>query len=137
MWNNLAAEAASLLGGAAPQDVAAATSDHVASTDPDTLASHLTDGTQNLDQGGLAQLAQSLLGALAKNGHDETQAQDAGVDTEAAAAGDQQNVVALIEHARDNPAALRDAAVDFAKSNPQLLSQMPGLLEGVLGRLRG
>jgi hypothetical protein len=137
MFNNLAAEAASLLGGTAPEDVAAATSNHVAGTDPDTLANHLTSGAQNLDTGGLAQLAQSLLGALAKNGHDEKQAQDSGVDTNAASAGDQQNVVALIEHARDNPAALRDAAVNFAKTNPQLLTQIPGLVEGVLGRLRG
>ncbi len=46
-------------------------------------------------------------------------------------------MVALIQHAASNPAALRDAAVQFAEQNPQALTQLPGLLTGIMGRLRG
>ncbi len=128
-------EARSLLGNADPQQVGDAARDHVADVPPDQLAQHLTDGARNLDQGGLAALGQSLLGALAQHGHDEAQAQDAGVDTAAAANGDQGNVVALIQHAKDNPAALRDAAVQYVQQNPQVLTQLPGLLQGIMGKL--
>lgn len=128
-------EARSLLGGADPQQVGDAARDHVADVPPDQLAQHLSDGAQNLDQGGLASLGKSLLGALSQHGHDESTAQDAGVDTGAAANGDQGNVVALIQHARQNPAALRDAAVQFVQQNPQVLTQLPGLLQGIMGRL--
>ena len=66
--NSFLSEAQSLLGGANPSDVADATADHVADVPPDQLAQHLKEGAQNLDQGGLASLAQSLLGALAAHG---------------------------------------------------------------------
>ncbi len=128
-------EARSLLGGADPQQVGDAARDHVADVPPDQLAQHLTEGAQTLDQGGLASLGKTLLGALAQHGHDESTAQDAGVDTAAAADGDQGNVVALIQHAAQNPAALRDAAVQFVQKDPQVLTQLPGLLQGIMGRL--
>ena len=128
-------EARSLLGGANPQQVGDAAREHVADVPPDQLAQHLSEGARNLDQGGLASLGQTLLGALAQHGHDESTAQDAGVDTAAAADGDQGNVVALIQHAAQNPAALRDAAVQFVQKNPQVLTQLPGLLQGIMGRL--
>jgi hypothetical protein len=128
-------EARSLLGGADPQQVGDAARDHIADVPPDQLAQHLADGAQNLDQGGLASLGQTLLGSLAQHGHDESQAQDAGVDTGAAASGDQGNVVALIQHAAQNPAALRDAAVQFVQKDPQVLTQLPGLLQGIMGKL--
>ena len=83
----------------------------------------------------LATLAQSLLAGLAQHGHDETQANDAGISTADATAGDRDSVVALIEHAAQNPAALRDAAVQFVRQDPQLLAQLPGLVQGVLGKL--
>jgi hypothetical protein len=130
-------EAQQLLGGADPNDVADATADHVADVPSDELAQHLADGAQNMDQGSLASLGQSLLSALSAHGHDESQVQDAGVDTAAAADGDQDSVMALIEHAQQNPGALRDAAVSYVQQNPQMLSQLPGLLSGVMGRLRG
>ncbi len=129
-------EARSLLGGANPQQVGDAAREHVADVPPDQLAQHLSEGAQNLDRGSLASLGQTLLGALSQHGHDESQAQDAGVDTAAAAQGDQGNVVALIQHAASNPAALRDAAVQFVEHNPQVLAKLPGLLSGIAGRLR-
>ncbi len=128
-------EARSLLGGADPQQVGDAARDHVGDVPPDQLAQHLTEGAQNLDQGGLASLGQSLLGALSQHGQAESTAQDAGVDTAAAAGGDQGNVVALIQHAAQNPDALRDAAVQFVQKDPQVLTQLPGLLQGIMGRL--
>ena len=130
-------EARSMLGSADPQQVADATRDHVDQTDPGTLADHLTQGAQGMDAGQLGSLGSTLLGALANHGHDETQAQDAGVDTQAAQQGDQGNVIALIQHAQQNPAALKDAAVQFVQQNPQVLQKLPGLLQGVLGRLGG
>lgn len=135
MFENLLNQAQSLLGSASPQQVADATRDHVADTDPGQLADHLAQGAQGMNGSQLAALGTSLLGALSAHGHDEATAQDAGVDTNAAKSGDQQNVVALIQHAQQNPGALRDAAVSFVQQNPQVLQQLPGLLQGVLSRL--
>ncbi|BDE04999.1 hypothetical protein WPS_02750 [Vulcanimicrobium alpinum] len=135
MFENLLNQAQSLLGSASPQQVADATRDHVADADPGQLADHLTQGAQGMNGSQLAALGTSLLGALSAHGHDEATAQDAGVDTNAAKSGDQQNVVALIQHAQQNPGALRDAAVSFVQQNPQVLQQLPGLLQGVLSRL--
>jgi hypothetical protein len=137
MFENLMNQAQSLLGQTPPQQVADATRDHVEQTDPSQLAQHLAQGAQGMDGGQLATLGRTLLGALANHGHDEAKVQDGGIDPQAAQNGDQQNVVALIEHAQQNPGALRDAAVQFVQQNPQALQQLPGLLQGVLGRLRG
>jgi len=135
VFDSLLNQAKSLLGSADPQAVADATRDHVDQTDTGDLVQHLTQGAQGMDQGGLAALGMSLLGSLTQHGHDESTAQDAGVDTAAAAGGDQANVIALIQHAKDNPAALKDAVVNFAQQNPQMLQQLPGLLQGVMGKL--
>ncbi|MEO7040163.1 MAG: hypothetical protein ABI186_09065 [Candidatus Elarobacter sp.] len=135
MFDSLLNQAKSLLGGADPQAVADATRDHVDQTNTGDLVQHLTQGAQGMDQGGLASLGMSLLGALSQHGHDESQAQDAGVDTTAAANGDPSNVIALIQHAGQNPAALKDAVVNFAQQNPQMMAQLPGLLQGVMGKL--
>lgn len=136
-FGSLLGEAQQLLGNAQPQEVADATREHVDQTDTGTLVDHLTQGAQNMNGGQLAGLAQSLLGSLSQHGHDEQQAQDGGVDTQAAQNGDQQSVIALIQHAGTNPAALKDAAVSYVGQNPAVLQQLPGLLQGVMGRLRG
>lgn len=135
MFDGLLNQARTMLGSAQPDQVADATRDHVESIDPGALAQHLTEGAQNMGGPQLASLGQTLLGALAQHGHDEAAAGDAGVSTEAAAQGDQGNVIALIQHAASNPAALRDAAVQFVQKDPQILSQLPGLVQGVIGRL--
>lgn len=135
MFDSILNQAKSILGDADPDDVADATREHVGQTDTGELVQHLTQGAQGMDQGGLASLGTALLGALSQHGHDESQAQDAGVDTAAATNGDQGSVVALIQHASQNPAALKDAVVSFAQQNPQMLAQLPGLLQGVMGRL--
>lgn len=137
VFDGLLNQARSMLSSADPQQVADATRDHVDQTDPGTLADHLTQGAQGMDSGQLGGLAQTLLGALSNHGHDEATAQDAGVDTQAAQQGDQGNVIALIQHAQQNPAALRDAAVAYVQQNPQILQKLPGLLQGVMGRLGG
>ena len=129
-------QAKELLGSASPEQVGDAAQEHVDQTDPQTLVGHLVEGAKGMNGGQLAALGQQLLGSLSAHGHDETTAQDAGVDTQAAQSGDQGNVIALIQHAGSNPAALRDAAVAYVRQNPQALSQLPGLLEGVVGRLR-
>jgi hypothetical protein len=119
------------------QQVADATREHVEQTDPGTLADHVAEGAQGMNSGQLGMLAQTLLGALQKAGQDEETVQNAGVQTDAAASGDQQNVVALIQHAAQNPQALRDAVVQFVQHDPQVLTKLPGLAQGVLGKLGG
>ena len=114
-------------------DVADATSAHVAQTDPETLANHLTNGTQRMSGDTLGSLAQSLLGSLSKNGTPDGAAPAAAAATESP---NQENVAALIGAASQNPTALREGVVRFVEQNPQVLTQVPGLLEGVLGRLR-
>jgi hypothetical protein len=124
--------------GAAPEQVQSAAADHVSEMDSGQLAGHLTDSAQNMNSGQLGQLAMSLLGALSNHGHDETQIQDAGVSTAAAQGGDQNAVTALISHAQQNPAALKDAAVDFIRNNPQAVQQFaPDFLKGILSKLAG
>ena len=81
----------------------------------------------------LGSLAQSLLGSLGKNGTPEGAAPAAAAASEAP---NQENVAALISAASENPTALREGVVRFVEQNPQMLTQVPGLLEGVLGRLR-
>jgi hypothetical protein len=137
VFDSLLNQARSMLQNSEPQEVADATREHVAQTDPDTLAEHLTQGAQGMDGGALATLGQTLLGALGQHGSDPAQAQDAGVQTDAAANGDRENVMALIAHAAQNPAALRDAAVQLVERDPQILTKLPGLAQGVLAKLGG
>ena len=135
MLEGLVAQARSALQSVEPEQAASATRDHVETLDAQTLAQHLSDAAQTMGGTQLATLGQSLLSALAQNGHDETQLNDAGVSPNAAAAGDQASVVSLIEHAAQNPAALRDAVVQVVRTDPQLLAQLPGLVQGVLAKL--
>jgi hypothetical protein len=124
--------------GAAPEQVQSAAADHVAGMDAGQLAGHLADSAQNLNSGQLGQLATSLLGALSNHGHNEAAIADAGVSTTAAQAGDQSSVIGLITHAQQNPAALKDAALDFIKNNPQAVQQFaPDFLKGILGKFAG
>jgi len=124
--------------GATPEQVQSAVADHVAGMDAGQLAGHLAGSAQNLNSGQLGQLATSLLGALSNHGHDEAAVQDAGVSTDAAQAGDQGSVTALIAHAQQNPAALKDAALDFIKNNPQAVQQFaPDFLKGILSKFAG
>lgn len=124
--------------GAAPGQVQAAAADHVDSMDTGELAGHLTQGAQNMSSGTLGQLATSLLAALRNHGHDESKVQDAGISTGDAQGGDMDAVTALIAHAQQNPAALKDAAIDFIKNNPQVVEQFaPDFLKGILSKFAG
>jgi len=128
----------SQFGGASQDQVASAAADHVDSMDADQLAGHLTDGVQNMNAGQLGALATSILGALSNHGQPESAAQDAGVSTDDAQAGDGNAVSALIEHAQQNPAALKDAAIDFMKNNPQAIEQFaPDFLKGIISKFAG
>jgi hypothetical protein len=134
MFDSLMHQAASLLGAASPTDISSAMREHVSETDGSELAQHLTEGAQTMDSSSLAALGQSLLGALRQHGMDSDVA-NAGVSPEQAASGDQESVVALIQHAAQNPETLRTAAVQLVERNPQILTQLPGLVHGVLGKL--
>jgi hypothetical protein len=124
--------------GASSGQVQAAAADHVEGMDAGQLAGHLTESAQNMNTGQLGQLATSLLGALSNHGHDEAAVADAGVSTSAAQAGDGNAVTALIEHAQQNPAALKDAALDFIKNNPQAVEQFaPDFLKGIISKFAG
>jgi hypothetical protein len=109
--------------------------DHVHETEPAELQAHLNDAAKTMDVSSLAQLAAALLGGLAKHGTDQTQLQASGISVDAATAGDRETVLALIQHAGTNPQALRAAAVQFIQQNPQMLAQLPGLIQGVLSKL--
>jgi hypothetical protein len=124
--------------GASPHQAESAAADLVGSLNTSELAGHLTESAQNFNSGQLGALATSLLGALSNHGHDESVLQDAGVSTADAQAGDSGAVTALIAHAQQNPAALKDAAVDFIKNNPQAVEQFaPDFLKGILSRFSG
>lgn len=124
--------------GAPKEQVESAAADHVGNMESGELAGHLAAGAQNMDSGTLGSLAQSLLGALGNHGHDESQVQDAGVATGDAQAGDQNAVTALISHAQQNPAALKDAAIDFIKNNPQAVQQFaPDFVKGLIAKFAG
>ncbi len=128
----------SQFGGASSEQVGAAAADHVQSLDTGELASHLLQGAQNMESGQLGSLATSLLGALGNHGHDEAAVQDAGISTTAAQAGDGDAVSALIAHAQEHPEALKDAAIDFIKSNPQVVEQFaPDFLKGIIAKIAG
>ena len=69
---------------------------------------------------------------------DEAKANDAGVDTAAAQSGDPSSVMDLIAHAQQNPGALKDAAMNFIRDNPQAVQQFtPDFLKGIVGKLTG
>jgi hypothetical protein len=122
-------------GGASQEQVASAAADHVDSMDGGELADHLSTGAQNMDSGQLGQLATSILGAVSNHGHDEAAVGDAGVSTDAATSGDSDAVMGLIQHAQQNPAALKDAAVDFIKNNPGAVEQFaPDFLKGIIAK---
>lgn len=121
--------------GAAPGQVQAAATEHVDSMDTGELAGHLTQSAGSMNSGMLGQLATSLLGALSNHGHDEAALQDAGVSTSDAQAGDANAVTSLIAHAQQNPAALKDAALEFIKNNPQAVEQFaPDFLKGIIAK---
>lgn len=124
--------------GAAPDDVSAAAAGHVEGMDADQLATHLTQSVSSMDGSQLGQLATSLLGALDNHGQDAAAVDAAGVSTGAATSGDANAVADLIAHAQQNPAALKDAALDFIKNNPQAVQQFtPDFLKGIVAKFTG
>ncbi len=113
-----------------------AASEHVASMNTDELAGHVTQAAQSMDSGSLATLAQSLLGALSRNGSSEGEAQAAGVPTDDAKAGDPAAVTALIQHVAQDPSTLREAVTGFITQNPQVVQQFaPEFAKGILAKL--
>lgn len=134
----LAGSARQLLANADGGDVAQAAADHAASLPPGELGDHLAQTVQGLGSGEAGNLAASLLSALGRHGQSADDVSAAGVDTDAAAAGDKSSVIDLIEHAKDHPEALQSAVMDYVKSNPQVVEQFaPPFLKGILGRLGG
>jgi len=134
--SNLVDEARRVVGSADPQDVAQATSDHVANMDGSELASHLTEGAKSMDQDQRGSLADTVLGALRSSGTTDGDLKQNGVDASAASSGDTDSVTALLTHAQQNPAALRDAAVGFVRQHPEVLERFaPSFLQGVIGRI--
>lgn len=135
---NFADEARGLLGQAAPDDVSQAAQDHVDSMDSTQLGDHLADSVSHMDTGAVGQFAQTLLSSLKQNGHSEAEVNAAGIDTAAASSGDAGSVIDLIEHAKDHPEALAQAAKQFVQANPAVVAQFaPDFLKGILGRLTG
>ncbi len=132
--------AGSFLGGASPQQAANAASEHVNSTDPSELAGHLTQSLGNLDQGSIASLGTQLLSAFenhpASTEDGATAAENAGVSSDAVAAGEPGAVGALLNYAKNNPQVLQSAAAAFMQHNPSAIQSLaPQLLQGIMGRL--
>jgi hypothetical protein len=134
--------AGGLLGGATQQQTADAAADHVAQTDPNQLADHLTDSVGTMNQSSLSNLGQELLHAYTNHqsysGDANSATQEAGVSQAAVAAGDPGAVGTMIQFAKMHPEVLQSAATAFMQRNPAALTQLaPGLLQGILGRLGG
>ncbi|HEY5348182.1 MAG TPA: hypothetical protein VIJ64_00540 [Candidatus Lustribacter sp.] len=136
MFGDLLGAAGKLLGGTSPGDLQAAASDHVGGLDPSELVNHLIGMVPNLPDDARSQLAHTVLGALGKNGTAEGDVQAAGVPTDDAKNGDPAALGALLEHAKSDPGSLKDAAISYVTSNPQLIQKFaPGLMQGILGKL--
>jgi hypothetical protein len=136
MFGDLLGAAEKMLGNASPADVQDATEQHVSSLDPGELVNHFISMVPNLPDDARSSLASTVLGALGQNGKSESDVQDAGVPTDEAKSGDPAALGALLEHAASDPSSLKDAAVSYITSNPQLIQQYaPKLLEGILGKL--
>jgi hypothetical protein len=106
--------------GADPADLEQAASDHLGGMDVGELVGHLTQSVQNMDGGAVGNLVQSLTGALGQSGTGST------------------DVGTLIQEAAQNPGALKDAAVDFIKNNPDAIQQFtPDFAKGLLAKLTG
>ena len=134
--------AGQFLGGANPQQAADAASEHVASTDPNELAGHLTQSLGTMDQGSLQGLGQQLLESFTNHPASTEDANAAtaaaGVSPAAVASGDQGAIGALLNYAKSNPQVLQSAASAFMQKNPGAIAQLaPGLLQGIMGRLGG
>lgn len=140
--DNITKMAGQFLNNASPQEAADAASDHVASTDPNELAGHLTQSLGNMDQGSIASLGTQLLHSFTNspdpNEDANTAAQGAGVAQADVAAGDTGAVASLIAYAKNNPQVLQSAASAFMQRNPQaIMALAPGLLQGIMGRMGG
>ncbi len=134
--------AGGFLGGASPQDAAAAASDHVATMDSNQLGDHLTQSLGNMDQSSLMGLGQQLLSTFTNHagysGDANTATQDAGVSQADVAAGDPSAIGSLIQMAKSNPGVLQQAASKFLGDNPNAISSLaPGLLQGIMSKLGG
>lgn len=131
-----------VLGGASPDQVARAASSHVKTMDPGELAGNLQQSVGMMDQPSAAGLGQQLLQAFTHHsgaaGDSSAAARQAGVSEADVAAGDPGAVGTLVQFAKSHPEVLQTAASAFMQKNPSALGQLaPGLIEGVLGRLRG
>jgi hypothetical protein len=136
MFGDLMGDAEKLLGNASPGDVQDATEQHVGSLDPGELVNHLIGMVPNMPEGARSALASTVLGALGQNGESESDVQAAGVPTDDAKSGDPAALTTLLQHAASDPSSLKDAAVSYITSNPQMIQQYaPKLLQGILGRL--
>ena len=136
MFGDLLGAAEKLLGQTAPSDLQDAAEQHVGSLDTGELVNHFISMVPNLPDGARSALASTVLGALGQNGKSENDVQEAGVPTDDAKAGDPAALGALLEHAASDPSSLKDAAISYVTSNPQLIRQYaPKLLAGILGRL--
>jgi hypothetical protein len=109
--------------GADPADLESAAADHVGGMNVGELAGHLMNGAQNMDGGTVENLVQSLTNALGDHGQDTGGSTDVG---------------SLIQQATQNPGALKDAAVDFIKNNPQAIEQFtPDFAKGLVAKFTG
>jgi hypothetical protein len=117
-------------------DILGAAEAHLGGLDSREIVNHLLGMVPNMPDEARAGLAQTVLGALGQNGTDESTVQDAGVATDDAKNGDPDALSALLQHAASDPASLKEAAIAYATSHPELLKQYaPNLMQGILGRL--
>jgi hypothetical protein len=129
------------LGGATPQQAADAAADHVQSADPSATADHLTQSLGNFDPATLSNLGQQLLSSYTNHQSypgDANSAQEAGVSQDAVAAGEPGALATMLQFAKNHPEVLQNAASAFMQKNPAAISQLvPGLLQGIMGKLGG
>src|SRR5665213_565045 len=111
MFGDLLGAPEKLLGGASASDLQDAAQEHLGGLDSREIVNHLLGMVPNLPDDARAELAQTVLGALGKNGTDESAVQDAGVATDDAKNGDPDALNALLQHAAGDPGSLKDACL--------------------------
>ena len=131
-YDRVADAASRFWSGVTQEDTAKAASVHAARMEPEAIAAALTDSVPRFSARARAALAQQLLHELGRGGDEVAVAQEAGTTSTALTAGDGAALLQLIEFARRDPVALKSAAVQFFKKDPEAVMHLaPSVLHDI------
>lgn len=131
-YDRVADAASRFFSGLTQEDAAKAAGVHASRMEPDAIAAALTDSVPRFNPRASAALAQQLLHELAHGGDESVIAQGAGTTTQVLTAGNAAALLQLIDFARRDPIALKSAAVQFFKKDPEAVMHLtPSLLHAI------